>query len=365
MESNMLYLARTTSVRPHPGRASSFEITWGEGHQRQTFVTDSAALASALAAAPPESTAEDEVKRLAVLLGLDLQDAESLVSGLVDYGLYRTEPDDVTAAEERWLDVAWADALDLHLATRNAIWVHDYSGNPKVMTRYFVDRNVQPDTPPPPRAPVPTGETLQLPQVKPLDELYDTVQARRRTARQFRGTRLDLADVATVLSWTFTPRWPEAAPELHATQTYSRGAPFVAFALFAGDGAPEGVRRDYAVYQYDPMGHQLVYRRSADIGDWADLLWRQSYADDAPMVLIICADWMQYMWKYRISRAYRFALIECGAFMQTALTVATGLGLRTFQTPAIDDARVSQLLGVNDAEYGPLYLAAFGRPGSP
>ncbi|MGH3716337.1 MAG: hypothetical protein ACRDT4_23185 [Micromonosporaceae bacterium] len=139
------------------------------------------------------------MKRLAGVLDMEAADAEELVAGLRDYGLYRTEPDDLTAAEERWLDVAWADALDLHTATRDSIWVHDYSGNPKVMTRYFVDRNVQPETPPPPRYPVPSGETVQLPPVKPLSEQFDAVQARRRTGRNFRNATLDLADVATIL----------------------------------------------------------------------------------------------------------------------------------------------------------------------
>jgi len=361
MPADALYLAKTVCVRPYHEDPSTFEVAWGEGNERQSFVTESAALASALAAAPAETTVADEVKRLAGLLELGASDTDALVSGLRDYALYRVEPDDISAAEERWLDVAWADALDLHRATRNAVWVHDYTGNPKVMTRYFVDRNVQPDTPPPARYAVPDGARVKLPPAKALNDAFDAVQARRRTRRDFRGTALDLADVATVLDWTFAPQWPAGASEYHATQTYSRGAPFVAFALFAGDGAPEEVRRDFAAYQYDPIGKQLVYRRSAEITAWSELLWRQTYADSAPMLLVVCADWMQYLWKYRISRAYRFAYVECGAFMQTALTVGTGLGLRTFQTPAIDDARFCELLGVDDADLGPIYLAAFGR----
>ncbi|MQA25518.1 MAG: hypothetical protein GEU94_08605 [Micromonosporaceae bacterium] len=364
MSQDTLYLAKNVCVRPHHDDPSTFEIAWGEGCRRESFVTESAALASALATAPAEAPSDHEVKRLAGVLDMEAADAEELVAGLRDYGLYRTEPDDLTAAEDRWLDVAWADALDLHMATRDSIWVHDYSGNPKVMTRYFVDRNVQPETPPPPRYPVPSGETVQLPPVKPLTEQFDSAQARRRTGRNFRNATLDLADVATILDWTFAPRWPADAPEYHATQTYSRGAPFVAFALFAGEGAPAEVRRDFAAYQYDPIGKRLVYRKSAEISAWSELLWRQDYADGAPMLLVVCADWKQFMWKYRIGRAYRFAFVECGAFMQTALTVATGLGVSAFQTPAIDDAAFCELLGVEDLDLGPIYMAAFGRTGS-
>jgi hypothetical protein len=364
VNTETLYLARTVCARPYHQRSSTFEIAWGEGCQRQSFITDSHALASALLTTPTQTTVGDEMKRFGDLLDIDASDAADLVAGLRSYGLLRASPDDITAAEERWLDVAWSDALDLHVATRNAIWAHDYSGNPKVMTRYFVDKSVQPDTPPPARHPAQPGEAVQLPANKPLTRDFDTVLASRRTSRKFAGATIDLADVATVLNWTFAPRWPVDAPELHATQTYSRGAPFVAFAMFAGDGAPAEVRHDFAAYHYDPVGGQLAYRTSADVTAWSDLLWRQDYADGAPMLLAICADWIQYQWKYRTSRAYRFAFTECGAFMQTALTVATALGLRAFQTPAIDDAAFARITGADDAQLGPIYVAAIGRTGS-
>ncbi len=359
--TDTIFLARTLCVRPHHEDSRTFEVAWGEGSRRESFVTPSAALAAALATAPTKAHAEDEVQRLATLLSIGPAEATELLRGLRCYGLYRDEPDELTAAEDRWLDVAWSDGLDFHLATHDAMWVHDYTGDPKVMTRYFVDRRLDPETPPPARFPVPEGERVPLPEVKPLSEELRNIQGRRRTARDFRGTSVELADVATVLNWSFAPHWPTEDPVFHTAQTYSRGAPFVAFALFAGDGAPGEVRNDFAAYQFDPIGKSLVHRSSAPIQAWSELLWQQDYADGAPMVLVVCAHWTQLMWKYRMSRAYRWAYMEGGAFMQTALTVGTGLGLRTFQTPAIDDARFCDLLGVDDGELAPIYMAAFGR----
>lgn len=221
------------------------------------------------------------------------------------------------------------------------------------MTRYFVDRNVQPEQPPPNRYPVPVGERIGLPEPLMLDAPVVDVIRHRRTARDFLGTSISLSEVATLLGAAFAPRFPAESPTLYTTQTYSRGAPFVVFALFAGGGVPQALRRDHAAYQYNPEGNQLVFRGSASIGAWSELLWRQDYANGAPMLLVICADWQQYMWKYRTARAYRWALMECGAFMHTTLLAATALGLRTFQTPAIDDDAVCELLGVDDAEVGP------------
>jgi hypothetical protein len=171
------------------------------------------------------------------------------------------------------------------------------------------------------------GGVVFLPAPKRLATSFDGVQAKRRTSREFRGTSIDLADVATVLDSSFAPWWPTDDPTLHTAQTYCRGAPFVAFALFAGDGAPAGVRRDtsepdlnlsthpapiaqpsgrapsrqcgnrrgdrraisashaiarrsrrlsrfFAAYQYDPVKKNLVYRNSAAISDFQDVLAR-------------------------------------------------------------------------------------------
>lgn len=356
-----IHLARTLTVRPHHDDESTFEIAWGEGSRRESFVTGSPALAAVIATAPTEARLEDEVQRYVSDLGVSAADAGGLLDSLREYGLYRDEADALSTGERRWLDVAWTDALDLHLSSHDAMWVHDYTGNPKVMTRYFVDRRLEPTTPPPPRRPAPEGERVALPHVKPLTEQLTAVQAARRTSRQFGGTSLDLADVATILSWTFAPQFRGEEPPLHTTQTYSRGAPFVAYVLFAGDGAPTEVRADHSAYVYDPIGQALVHQATAQVGEWSDLLWRQDYADGAPMLLLVCVDWIQYMWKYRMSRAYRWAYVECGGFMQTALTVGTGLGLRTFQTPAVDDEAFTGLLGLDDSEVTPLYMAAFGR----
>ncbi|MFD2796429.1 nitroreductase family protein [Promicromonospora vindobonensis] len=358
-----IHLARTLTVRPHHDDKSTFEIAWGEGSQRESFVTGSASLAAVVATGPVETRLEDEVQRYATELGLPTADATGLLSHLREYGLYQDDPDALSTGERRWLDVAWTDALDLHLSSHDAMWVHDYTGNPKVMTRFFVDRRLDPTTPPPPRREVPGGERVVLPPTKSLPERLSVVQSARRTTRQFSGTSLDLGDVATILRWTFSPHFTDEEPPLHTTQTYSRGAPFFAYVLFAGDGAPSEVQADHSAYVYDPIGDALVHQADAPVGAWSELLWRQNYADGAPMLLVVCVDWIQYMWKYRMSRAYRWAYMECGGFMQTALTVGTGLGLRTFQTPAVDDHAFTELLSLDDAEATPLYMAAFGRRG--
>ncbi len=356
-----LYLNGTVTAQPIPN-GDAVEIAWGEGTYREFFAAD-ARLATLLLSEPSHSTFEEASARLAAGLGITVDDGRQLVTNLREYGLFRDEPRDLTAAEERWLDVSWHDALDLHLATHDMMWIHDYTGNPQVMTKYHIDKRVEPTTAPPPRFPIPADAlTVALPGRYELPRPVDETMRERRTRRNFAGTRLELTDVATILDWSFRPQWPVDKPYYYATQTYSRGAPFTAFCVFQGDGSPAEVERDFSVYQYDPTNHCLVLRsKNTEIATWSDILWGQSYADGAPMALIIAVDWQQYMWKYRFSRAYRWAYYECGAVMQTALTVATALGVGAFQTPAIDDAKVCAMLDVKDTQIGPLYLASMGK----
>lgn len=357
-----LFVTSTLSVSPSLEEAGSYEVAWGEGTFREFFSTKPA-LAALLVTAPAHTTLRKETDRIASGMKIRQDDALDLIRGLRAYGFYRDTPRVLSAAEKRWLDVSWHDALDLHLATHEIKWIHDYSGNPKVMTKYHIDKRVEPATPPPRRYPVPIGgPSIPLPARMPLAENFFEVQGNRRTRRKFDGTAIDLDEVSTILDWTFRPQWPVDGPRYYATQTYSRGAPFVAFCIFQGSGGPTELNRDFSVYQYDPENHALAMRDPAgSLDDWRDILWGQSYADGAPMALVIAVDWQQYMWKYRYSRAYRFPYFECGAVMQTALTVATALGIDAFQTPAIDDAKVAQLIGTADTDVGPIYLAAFGR----
>jgi hypothetical protein len=94
----------------------------------------------------------------------------------------------------------------------------------------------------------------------------------------------------------------------------------------------------------------------------SELLWEQDFGVGAPAFLIFAVNWGEYMRQHGSSDGFRMAQLDLGAFMQTTLMVATGLGLRTFITPALDDARVAHVLGTEDSEQAPSYLLALGAP---
>lgn len=358
----LLHLPPGLSVRRACDGSGGYQVTWGQGSGREYFQTDSPDLAACLVTMTSPLTAGEASSRLVTELGLGGDAAAALVSDLIGYGYWSPAPRPLTAGEQLWRDVEWDDALGFHMATRNMIWSHDYSGSPKVMTRYHVEHGVRPGTGPPARYAPAVQSTAALPEPALPDADFRQVARKRRTSRDFRDTTITLNDLSALLAWTFKPQFPADEPRYYATQSYSCGAPFTAFIITGGEGAPGELEQDFGVYHYDPEHHRLgLVGKAGGLGRFDALLWGQDYVNHAPAMLVICADWPQFSWKYRFSRAYRFVYAECGAFMHTALLVGTALGLKSFQTPAIDDRRMCQALNVKDHEVGPVYIAVFGR----
>ena len=342
---------------------ATYSISWGSGSFRKCFDTDSPTLAAAIMALRPDATPDQAVGYFGANLRIAHDEAWSLVSFLSAYGLFDSPPH--SPYYDEWLKLGWADALGIHTATANAKWIHDYRGAPKVMVRDYDNKPVLPQE----ARPLPyhpnTTAVIPLPDPPALDRPFHEVARSRRTSRSFQRTDISLSDVAAIARWTLGKA--EGRPNF-VTPTYIKEGPFVGWFIF--DGAHESVaaavpgEHRFRVCWYDPATHALGLVASTDgLNCFADLMWGQIYGDGAPVMFVLGVDWMQYMWKYRQLRAYRWPLIECGGFMQTAVTVATALGLRTFQTPAVDDARLCGLLGLDPAEVHPLYAATFGRRG--
>ncbi|GGN48739.1 nitroreductase [Actinoplanes campanulatus] len=358
--TGQLALAKNFLVRSPADDSDLWEVSWGEGNAR-CYYTFPQELAVFFMTCDPAADRDEWTNRLTSELHVSPDESSAIVATLIEDGLLADPADSITPGEEQWLEVEWADALQLHWAERNSRWVHDYTHNPKVMTTADGE-NVQPTTPPPgpfPCVPAPGRSSLRLPDALSLNRPFRDAQRTRRTSYRLQGTSITLPDVATVLQWTLRAPWSDGGVPLRVSQSYSRGEPFVGFVAFGAE-APDGCE-PHTIYQYDPASNILAPRPSAVPEKWSDLLWGQHFADGAAMALILAVNWDHHMWKYRFPRAYRWVYTECGVFMQTALTVAAGLGLHAWQTPALDDEAVSDLIGYSEGQLSPIYLAAFGR----
>jgi hypothetical protein len=359
-DNDQLALAKNFLVRSPADDSDLWEVSWGEGNAR-CYYTFPQELTVFFMTCDASANRVEWTERLISELDLSAEEASGIVGTLVEDGLLTDPTDSITPGEEQWLEVEWADALQLHWAERNSRWVHDYTNNPKVMTTSDGE-NVQPTTPPPgpfPCVPAPGRLGLRPPDALNLEIAFREAQRARRTSYRLRNTSITLPDVATILQWTLRAPWSDGGAPLRVSQSYSRGEPFVGFVAF-GASPPVGCE-PYTIYQYDPASNILAPRPRDVPEQWSDLLWDQHFPNGAAMALILAVNWEHFMWKYRIPRAYRFVYTECGAFMHTALTVATGLGLQCWQTPAMNDEVVSDLIGYDEGQLSPAYLAVFGR----
>lgn len=366
-----LAVAANTSVRRSLCQPHTLQLVWGEGSEREEFETQSPQLAAWIVSLPSTIEGGDLVKRAIEDLHLTDQDARDLVVSLFQNGLLSSEVQYPSGGQDLWLKLNWSDALELHRATRHTRWRHEYPPNPQVMTWYHGDKVVEPDTPRPVVPDDVSDAAVSLP--PPSDVVFShqllATLERRRTSRNFTNATITTQQLADIMHWTLQPLISGMSRRYFTTQASSDGfrekhtpQPFTAYILLDPASGPHDLLRHGRVFRYSTSHHALEPVR-AQVGTsytFSDLLWGQGFADGAPAMVVLAMNWSQYMWKYRTSFAYRMAHLDVGAFAQTALVVATAIGLRTFVTPAMDDERMAGLLGIDDSTQAPTYVIALG-----
>lgn len=357
-------------VRPSCESPDRWVVSWGEGSGRST-VEVASSVAAVLATLPVEGSMSELVG--AFRLCFPEAQAEQLCRHFLEEGLFATDGDVgvLRPAEARWLALNWNDALVFHRATRGMLWRHEYPADAQVMTWTDFDRPVPASRARPEQQFDDLDDTIGLSPARDewLAEDVASVLRRRRTKRAFKGSTLTEPELSTLLHNAFRPIIAGVSRDYYTTLSSADGYrekkvlhPLTAFVVFG--------RRDIilgqsgSVYRYNPMTHSLQEVKGGSLPDYfkfSNLLWGQEFADDAPVGMVLCLNWDQFMWKYRTSHAYRFAHYDVGAYMQTAQLVATAIGLDTFITPALDDIKVSRLLEVDEGTCAPTYFLALGR----
>ncbi|MWA02677.1 hypothetical protein F8568_020320 [Actinomadura sp. LD22] len=342
-----------------PGR---LEVAWGEGPRRQSFRTASPALATLLVGLRGPITRAQLAQRITEAAELPSERAQEIADRLVADGLLVSEPSEPTASERTWSGIGWRDAAVLHAATRLSGGSADEAraapqAEPLPLPRDTVSARAIPLPP----------ASARLEHVPALDAVR-----RRRTHRNFNGTTLSVQDLADILHWTFRPVVPAGRRNLHTTgfsparrDEHAAASPVTAFLLLDPKNGPAELLDVDWRFRYSPAHHALEPTGSGrpKMESISDLLWDQDFSVGAPAFVIFAVNWAEYMTRVPASHAYRLTQFDLGAFMQTALTVAAALDVRTFLTPALDDERFARILGTEDSEQAPSYMLALGtRP---
>ena len=190
-------------------------------------------------------------------------------------------------------------------------------------------------------------ETIKLPkpQLK-SDVSVEEAIAGRRSARSYSDREMTPAEIGQIL-WACQgitdPRGFRAAPSagaLYPLEIY----------LVKGDG----------VYRYLPDAHQLKRLSKENIkGNLARAAWGQSFIEEAPVNIIICAVYERVTSRYG-KRGIRYTDIEAGHAAENVHLQAVSLGLASVPVGAFDDNAVSKILNLSGREK-PIYIIPVGH----
>jgi SagB-type dehydrogenase family enzyme len=199
------------------------------------------------------------------------------------------------------------------------------------------------------RHPQRRGYPLPLPE-RPTCSLWSAVDG-RRSRRDFDGSTLRQADLATILDTAYGLRDGDR-------RTVPSGGALYPLELYAAVRHVDGVA--VGVHRYDPELHAL---EEHELGDpWpaleaacplTGLLHRGAAA------VLVLAVFGRTRFKYG-QRGYRFALLEAGHVVQNAVLAASALGLAALPLGGFYDAQVDELVGADGLEESVVYAVVLG-----
>lgn len=298
---------------------------------------------------------------------IDQAQAHAICESLIDMGLLCLS--DVVAAQkcgvQMWVDNGWIDALVLHFASRNLKYVDDpeefggdnnldHINNISSQKRLSQTAEI-------------IGPSIRL--VQPSQdvdghELLSAIMS-RRSFKPFRKAGFAPGDLETVL-WFGNLYARERAissaslPEDDRNRVYDSA--FSCLSTYVVMYKPietDTYMIDPGAYFYDVHKHELHPVRSGNLrSDISRIATGQKRAGTGLMSIVLCADWENYGGRYPHERSYRNLLINTAQLAQFYLVLSTMRGFDTFMTPAIQDERMSALVGAGRSM--PLYLVTAG-----
>lgn len=172
--------------------------------------------------------------------------------------------------------------------------------------------------------------------------------ANRRSVRSFQDTLLTEQQIGQLL-WAAQgvsdPSGLRTAPSAGATY------PLEVYAAI-----PDGL------FRYEPENHSLIQVLAYDPRpDLYQAALRQSWVRDAPLVIVITADYSRTSQRYGPERTPQYVHLEAGHAAQNILLQAVALGLGTVPVGAFYDDQVIEVLTLPASE-SPLYLIPVGKP---
>jgi len=192
--------------------------------------------------------------------------------------------------------------------------------------------------------------SIKLPKPSHEDEGGKSLEEciiKRESIRNFIDKNLDLR----IISQLF---WAGQGIKVYKRTAPSAGAiyPLELYALLKTKG----------FYHYNVGTHSLDLEIEDDISeDLAAAAWNQAFISQAPLNIIICANYSKIQFRYGHDRGIRYALIEVGHCAQNIHLQAVALGLGSVPIGAFKEKEIKKLLNLPE-KLDPLYIIPIGYP---
>lgn len=190
---------------------------------------------------------------------------------------------------------------------------------------------------------------LPRPDTRGRETLEATI-ARRRSVRDFRKKKLELAEISQLL-------W--------AAQGITKGEGLYGYRASPSAGAMYPMEiyaaTEDGLFHYRPVKHDLV--RCSDVDErkrLAKLSLDQSCISQAPLDLILCTVYSRVTSKYG-KHGVMYTHIEVGHVAQNVHLQAVAMGLGSVPIGAFEEEKVAKALAL-PADHEPLYIIPVGHP---
>ena len=178
----------------------------------------------------------------------------------------------------------------------------------------------------------------------------------RKIVRQFKEEAIQLEELSQLL-------WAAGGSKFDgvttATRTYPSAGGIYPLGIYLVAGWVTKV--DSGIYEYLWRDHALKRVKAGDFrSDLALAALRQGFVAQAPVILIITADYRRTEGKYGQRGRDRYVPLDAGHASQNLHLQATALHLATATVGAFSDVKVKRILDLDDEE--PILIIPVGRP---
>jgi putative peptide maturation dehydrogenase len=202
----------------------------------------------------------------------------------------------------------------------------------------------------------------------PAPGTMDAVLLKRYTGRNYDPDAYLPLDVAARLlhrTWGAQEERTMADDSIALKKTSPSGGSLHPLEAYVMVQRVEGVAP--GLYHYHPTRHALEPMVPMEAGSTRALAFemvaRQEWFADAPMLVVMAARVARNFWKYRNhSKAYRALVLDAGHLSQTFYLLATEAGLPAFITAAVNEATIEQAFGLDPVSDAVVAVVGCGIP---